>query len=341
MRRRTPLAAALTMVASLALSPSVARADDTPATPTLSLSAEEFYGFSRVALQVRVPGDAGDWSITSRLAASAEALDDASAGPATVAAGGSYGQSFAYEGWQSMTPLTGGARYWVEVTAQPADASIAPVTLTESIIAAAIPATITIRSHNPLGTMPAGYPVILDGTVDRAPACPPNPQWGCAPRTTAQLQVRTVGTTTWRTLATAPTGLGMYLSATVRPERSGDYRWYHPADGAVTETASPLLHIDARANGLLILPTSATVGHAVHGSARILPAVRGQRVTLQVFDGHWRKVTTGTVDGKGIAHFSFTPKKKGTWKYRVPVAARPDLLAGDTTTAKLKVKLHH
>jgi hypothetical protein len=295
-----------------------------------------------VDLQVRVPGNAGDWSIQTQLADSAEAVGDAIPGAATVAGGGTYDQGFTFEGWQSMTPITGGKRYWVEVTAQPSDDStVSPITLIQSIVARAVPATITIRPQYSLpATLPAGSRVSLVGAVDRAPACPPDPQWGCAPRITAQLQVHTAGSTVWRTVATASAGPGLLLGASVSLDRSADYRWYHPADGAVTAALSPVLHLDVHATGALTPPTSATVGHPAHASARITPADRGGQVTLQVLDGHWRKVTTGTVNSKGIARFTFTPKKSGTWQYRVYIDARPDLLAGHTSSVKLKVHRH-
>jgi hypothetical protein len=61
---------------------------------------------------------------------------------------------------------------------------------------------------------------------------------------------------------------------------------------------------------------------------------------LQINDGRWRKPATGAADSKGKVVFRFTPKKAGTWHYRVHLPARSDLLAGDSDERKVKVHRH-
>ncbi|HZE67189.1 MAG TPA: hypothetical protein VE081_11185 [Sporichthyaceae bacterium] len=343
MSRRTGLSVALVAAVALGFGAGTARADGATEGPqlTLTLSTDTFSGFSWLHAFAEIPGATGAWSVTAQLADTPEKLAAAPVNSSTVADGGNFGGSFATEpGGLYQPPLTGGRRYWVEVTAHPeSDTTSAPLTAIDSIVLASTPATETIRAATPIDDLPAGAAVQILGGVDRISACPD--QWQpCGFRLTAQLQGRVLGATAWTTVATSDIAQGSLLHAYVRTERTTDYRWYYGPNSPVTPASSPVLRITPHPAATVTAPAEAKVGHAVHMSAQIRPATRGQRVTLQILDGHWRTVSTAKEDAKGVARFAVTPKKSGTWKYRVHLDARPDLLAGESRAVKLKVHGH-
>ena len=159
------------------------------------------------------------------------------------------------------------------------------------------------------------------------------------PDTSVTLMRRTAGTTTWQPRATLTTGPHGWVSATVRPTASADFKFVYA--GAFSYYAATSLPVAVQVHTTVdvrLKDATASIGDAIVFSGAVSPNRSGESVVLQRRkDGAWVTVTSDALSGESRYRFVLTAGRSGASQWRVVDPRHIDHLAGVSSIANLTV----
>jgi hypothetical protein len=140
------------------------------------------------------------------------------------------------------------------------------------------------------------------------------------------------------TLGTAFTDIGGRYQLTLRPTRTYAIQAVYDGFGTYLNAMSPAVQTTVAAT-VTAYSSAYRVKHGkpVTFTYVVAPASNGRATVLQEYvSGTWVTVAKGKTDAQGNGTFKVTPKKKGTYRYRVTTPAANSVGVGVSQTQKFK-----
>lgn len=158
--------------------------------------------------------------------------------------------------------------------------------------------------------------------------------------TRVALQHHRAGTTTWRTVAAAPTASDGTVRLAFAPQATGDVRLHAAATWTYLSTVSPTVRLPVRWRVTArFADADVPAGTAVRLSGAVTPVRAGTPVERQrLIGGVWRTVATTTVATDGSYAFAWRHSAPNTYTFRVLIRGSGGLVTTATSRRTLVVR---
>jgi spore germination protein YaaH len=186
----------------------------------------------------------------------------------------------------------------------------------------------------------AGSPALVFGTPMTVTAVVTSrgaPVVGAA----ATVQFQPSGSKTWTDIQAASTAPDGTVSFQVQPSATGNWQVsVGEAPGRVAGSSAPFTTQVVSQVTATPVATKVPARSTIVVSALALPAMRGQKVALQIKRGDgWRNVARGTTNARGRDKLRATaPKVKGLYVYRVVAVGKAGILSGASGEFPIRVR---